>query len=194
MSTYNETSENQKSKNNIITHLTKKSIPLSTTVENDVDKDTDKIFEVNQVSGFQTENKSRKLKIKIKKDRDTAFNFTVMSNIRNPRSFGMSEYHSTNSLRNSIQSWTIGKDNRFKNNYKTILTDSIYNIPDNKNLRHTSLGFGNKHNLMPLEGRGVPGPDTYNLKSQIEINLQKKKGALIYTNTQPVILLYNLLT
>ena len=194
MSTYNETSENQKSKNNIITQLTKKSIPLSTALENEVDRDPNKFFEVNQLSGFQTENKSKKLKIKIKKNRDTPFNFTVMSNIRNPRSFGMSEYHSMNSLRNSIQSWTIGKDNRFKNNYKALLTDSIYNIPDKKNLRSTSLGFGKKHNLMPLEGRGVPGPDTYNLKSQIEINLLKKKGALIFSNTQPVILLYNLFT
>lgn len=42
---------------------------------------------------------------------------TMMNSIRG---FGMSDIHSSNSLQNSVTSWTFGKGNRFSNVLKIL--------------------------------------------------------------------------
>jgi len=90
---------------------------------------------------------------------------------------GMSQYQSTNSLQNSVVSWTFGKNKRFNNfkqeNYK------LYNLSTSKNGRATTLGYGNKLDLLPLGGRGTPSPFNYNIKSLFDQNKADKKGIIL---------------
>lgn len=161
--------------------------PISTQIESEKYNSNKEFMNFKQFSSTKTENSTFKFKIKRKNKSHTPYYLTAMSNLKNSRSFGMSQYQSSYSLRNSIQSFTFNKEDKFKDSYRGLLTESIYNIPDQKNLRYTSLGFGKKYDLMPLEGRGVPGPNYYNIKSHIEIMKEKKKGALIYSNTHPTV-------
>jgi len=79
-------------------------------------------------------------------------------------------------LQNSIVTWTIPKTGRFKHFYSKPLTESIYNIPEGKEKRCTTQGYGRKYDLIPLQGRGSPPPNRYRMLSQLEKNLQLHKG------------------
>jgi len=89
----------------------------------------------------------------------------------------MSQYQSTNSLQNSVISWTFSKKRRFSEiKFKN---DKLYNVETKKSGRYTTLGYGNKYDLMPLQGKGSPSPFNYNIKSVFEKNKEKKKGIIL---------------
>lgn len=91
----------------------------------------------------------------------------------------MSPFKSSNSLQNSIYSFSFCKLGRFDGLYKKPHTDNIYNIPEKKNMRFTSQGFGKRYDLIGLNGKYTPPPNSYNLKSCFERNIEDKKGPLI---------------
>ena len=166
----------------------KKISPIHTMFEGELMKTYEnKLTDVIQTSNFKSGENTVKFRIKIPHKSKSSFNSTIMSNLGNVRNYGMSEYHSSSSLKNSIQSWTFKKEDKFNNSYKRLLTESIYNIPDQKHLRSPSMGMGKRYDFLPLEGRGVPGSDNYKLKSHIEVNVDKKKGALIFKNSNTLV-------
>jgi len=182
MSTINELSHKNK-----FLQLSKKISPINTMYESEQMKTNEiKLTDVIQTTSFKPGDNTVKFRIKIPNKSKSSFNTTVLSNLANVRNYGMSEYHSSSSLKNSIQSWTFKKEHKFKNSYKRLLTESIYNLPEQKHLRSTSIGIGKRYDFLPLEGRGVPGSDYYKLKSDIEVNVEKKKGALIFKNSNLV--------
>lgn len=72
--------------------------------------------------------------------------------------------------------WSFSKGKRFKDPRAT--SDVFYDLPDPKNKRKTSFGFGKRidldvgkhpHNI-------VPSPDSYDLKGFNDINKSHKKG------------------
>jgi len=94
----------------------------------------------------------------------------------------MSNFHSTNSLQNSISSWTVPKSERF--HVRKLSTDRIYNIPQLLSTRSTTQGFGTKYDLMPLHGKGSPSPSAYSIKSIFEKNKLLKRGIIVGIRTK----------
>jgi hypothetical protein len=90
----------------------------------------------------------------------------------------MSQHKSATSLQNSVYSWSFSKSSRFRDN-KASEKGSLYTLPDFKNRRAPSLGFGTKYDLRPLQGRDSPPPNTYRIKTVFDINMIKKKGPII---------------
>lgn len=109
-----------------------------------------------------------------------------IKNVMNIRSYGMSEHKSSSTLQNSVSSWTFGKSKRFSS-YNKSEVDNIYNLPDKKNLRFTSQGFGLRNDLRPKVGQHSPPPDTYRIASCFETNALKKKGPLILEKIEPLV-------
>jgi hypothetical protein len=101
-------------------------------------------------------------------------------NLNNPRYLGMSEYQSSNSLQNSTYVWSFPKSHRFSGGYKNAITDTIYNLPEHKNERYTTQGYGKRTELLTAQGRNSPPPNTYRIKSFIDLNFQNKKGMSIH--------------
>jgi hypothetical protein len=56
------------------------------------------------------------------------------------------------------------------------LNDNIYNIPDSKMTRTTTLGYGKRKDFLRIYERDNPSPAAYNLKSLFDINIIKRKG------------------
>lgn len=88
---------------------------------------------------------------------------------------GFSEFHSANSLQNSSYIWTFPKDQRMKIKDYLKLNDNIYNIPDSKMTRTTTLGYGKRKDFLHIYERDNPSPAAYNLKSLFDVNIIKKK-------------------
>ena len=101
------------------------------------------------------------------------------SNIYNPRYPGFSEFISSNVLRNSSYCWSLGKDKRIKDKSYKKYNDSIYNLPDFKSSRYTTLGFGNKKDFWIPLGKGDPSPDAYKINTIFDINLLHRKGSTL---------------
>ena len=94
------------------------------------------------------------------------------------KGFGTSVYHSTNTLQNSITSWTIPKADRFKEIYKKPQNGSLYNpisLTEGE-ARCTTQGYGKRTEIISLQGKCSPPPNRYKLKTDIENNLKAKKG------------------
>lgn len=106
----------------------------------------------------------------------------------------MSDHQSSNTLLNSVSSWTFTKTNRFENGlYRNLETHSIYNIPDNKTSRYTTQGFGKRYDLLPLKGKHSPPPNSYRLKSMFEVGVKDRKGPTISEKySLPVNRLFNI--
>jgi hypothetical protein len=129
---------------------------------------------INKISFYST---SYPIKPLQKMKSTSMFSSTCMSNVNNPRLLGISQFQSSNSLQNSTSSWTFTKANRFSHgNYKRNLTDSIYSLPEFKNRRYTTQGLGGRKDLRPRVGSCSPPPDTYNIKTCFDVNIQKRKG------------------
>jgi hypothetical protein len=99
---------------------------------------------------------------------------------RNPSmnlSLKVSNFHSTNSLQNSIYAYSIPKEERFRGNINKLYTDTIYTITESKRNKGTSLGLGDKSSL--VNSHKGPGPQQYNILSIFEKNKQKHKGLII---------------
>ncbi len=105
---------------------------------------------------------------------------TSSQNFPNARLLGISEYQSSNSLQNSSYVWSFTKSNRFLGGvYRRPLTDSIYKLPDSKNGRFTTPGYGERRDLRPTRGKNSPPPNSYLIKTCFDVNLEKRKGAKI---------------
>ena len=98
--------------------------------------------------------------------------------INNPRYPGFSQFISSNVLRNSAYCWSFGKEKRIKNKAYKKYNDNIYNLPELKSKRYTTLGYGTRGQFLIPFGKGYPSPDTYKIKSLFEINLMHKKGII----------------
>ena len=88
----------------------------------------------------------------------------------------MSQYQSTNSLQNSVISWTFPKKKRFIDFTQT--NGKLYNIPTYKTNRATTQGYGNKYDFVSSHGKDSPSPFDYNLKSIFDINKEEHKGVI----------------
>ena len=87
----------------------------------------------------------------------------------------MSEFCSTNSLQNSSYCWSIPRDIRIKDKGYKKLNDNIYNIPDYKSTRFTTLGFGKRSNAFGSK-ENSPSPQNYKISSLFEYDLKHNKG------------------
>lgn len=101
----------------------------------------------------------------------------LLRNVNNKRYMGFSEFHSANSLQNSSYIWTFPKDQRMNIKDYLKLNDNIYNIPDNKMTRTTTLGYGKRKDFLRVYEKDNPSPAVYNQKSLFDINIIKKKGS-----------------
>lgn len=97
-------------------------------------------------------------------------------NLGNERYPGFSQYHSSNSLQNSSYCYTIPKDKRIKDSGFKKLNDNIYNIPDNKSIRFTTLGYGQRGNHFNSREKNSPSPDSYKIISVFDYNKKHNKG------------------
>lgn len=89
--------------------------------------------------------------------------------INNPRKFGLSEFQSSHSIQNSTITYSIPKQERFKNLSKG-WNDNFYIQSQVSSKRSTTLGKGNKLDMSKLVSRNSPSPDTYNLNSTLKKN------------------------
>jgi len=77
----------------------------------------------------------------------------------------------------NIISYSIPKQERFNDHFKRSSCDSIYTLPEAKNERSTSMGFGfRKEFINKKEVEAKPSPQNYNIKSVFAENLFKEKG------------------
>ena len=97
-------------------------------------------------------------------------------NVNNVRYPGFSQFISSNVLRNSAYCWKIGKEIRIKDKLYRKYNDNIYNLPELKSKRYTTLGYGDKGKTWVTHGKDYPSPDSYKIKSVFEMNLTHKKG------------------
>lgn len=98
----------------------------------------------------------------------------------------MSEHKSSNSLQNSVYSWSFGKEGRFKS-YKNAITESMQLLPTTRTHRTTTLGFGERYSFKPLIGEGSPAPNKYNIRTCFDINIEHKKGVKIKKKVDPLV-------
>jgi len=103
----------------------------------------------------------------------------------------MSSYKSSNSLQNSVYSFSFSKQPKFNGVYKKGISDTIYNLPDGKSTRYASQGFGNRVDLTNPYGKGSPAPNSYRIKSCFDNSLDHKKGPLILERFTPLVI-YNI--
>jgi hypothetical protein len=90
----------------------------------------------------------------------------------------MSSYKSSNSLQNSIHSYSFPRQIKFNGTYKNSLSQTLFKLPDSKSTKYTTLGFGNRYDFSNPNGKDSPGP-SYKVKSCFEKSVAHKKGPLI---------------
>ena len=77
----------------------------------------------------------------------------------------------------SIGKISIPKKERFMDDYKRPLCDSIYEIPDCKNTKSTGMGFGSRREIINAkETENMPSPLNYKHSSIFEENYRKSRG------------------
>ena len=91
---------------------------------------------------------------------------------------GYSLFQSSNTLQNSSHIYSMPKALRMDHKQDKKLCDNIYNIPDQKSKRFTSLGYGQRSNLIRDASR-YPSPQSYKYESLFDYNLKHKKGITI---------------
>ena len=117
-------------------------------------------------------------------------------NLNNPRNFGISETQSSNTYRNSVKTYSIPKEERFKD-YVKPATDCFYNLPSIKSPHGAAIGFGSRIDLSAARGKGCPGPDAYNigstLNTKIAASLKSRlpDNSLLYKDKIPAPSNYN---
>lgn len=99
----------------------------------------------------------------------------------------MSPFKSTNSLQNSVYSWSFSRTGRFDGMYKKPISDSMYSIPEGKSCRYTSQGFGKRIELKNQTGRNSPPPNSYLIKSCFDKSVEHRKGALLLEKNSPIV-------
>ena len=99
----------------------------------------------------------------------------VSHNLGNCRYPGFSEFTSENCLQNSSYIWSFPKENRFIHGRK-LLSQAIYNLPSMKMTRSTAFGYGNRKVFRTDSNFFDPSPDTYHLKTDVDLNIAHRKG------------------
>lgn len=99
----------------------------------------------------------------------------------------MSHYKSSNSLQNSVHSFSFNRQPKFDGTYKKSLSETIYNIPSIKSTRYASQGYGNRVDFSNPNGKASPAPNTYRIKSCFDNSLDHKKGCMILEKFTPVV-------
>ena len=97
------------------------------------------------------------------------------SNMRKP---GFSEFNSANTLQNSSCIYSIPRSIRMNRKLDKKLCDNIYNIPEQKSKRFTTLGYGQRGNIS-TDAQRYPSPQSYKYESLFDYNLKHKKGITI---------------
>ena len=100
------------------------------------------------------------------------------NNISNMRRPGYSEFQSSNTLQNSSHIYSFPKSIRMDNKLNKKLCDNIYNIPEQKSTRFTTLGYGKRGNASS-ELSKYPSPQEYEYESLFDYNIKHKKGITI---------------
>lgn len=96
-------------------------------------------------------------------------------NLNNPRNYGMFDNQSTNTMQNSIKTYSIPKEQRFRSLYVKAATDCFYDVRSELGKKTTGLGYGERTDFRYVRGKGVPSPDTYTMPS----TLNKRNAASI---------------
>jgi hypothetical protein len=109
--------------------------------------------------------------------------------IRNVRNYGMSNYHSSSTLQNSVNTCSFGKTLRFKDSYKKPIVETFYDLPGLKLTRSTTFGIGDRKVFKNLNNS--PSPDRYNIKGSVDISLEKRKGTKLMPRIEPLVKRYN---
>jgi hypothetical protein len=99
-----------------------------------------------------------------------------LSYLDNPRSYGISPFHSSTSLLKSINSITFPKSLRFDSSQE--ISPGFYKLPELNNNRGASIGLGKKITFKDLAHS--PPPNKYNIQSIFDENLKKGKGAIFH--------------
>lgn len=100
----------------------------------------------------------------------------------------MSCYKSSNSLQNSVHSYSFPKQTKFNGTYRNSLSQT-YKLPDWKSPKYTTLGFGHRYDLSNPYGKDSPGP-SYKIKSCFDRSVAQKKGPLILEKFVPLVIFY----
>jgi hypothetical protein len=152
----------------------------------------------NQDDQYLNIHRYNKSSVNFKKHKTTSSFFpqsstsAVSLNFNNRRLMGISEYQSSNSLRNSSYVWSFTRSDRFSGGvYKRSATDSIYKLPDTRSERFTIQGYGERKDLRPVPGNNSPPPNRYFIRSCFEENLVKKKGPSILDKIPGLVQLIN---
>ena len=101
----------------------------------------------------------------------------------------MSPFKSSNSLQNSVYSYSFTKQQRFNGMYQKLIVDCMYDLPASKSMRFTSQGFGNKTELKNPSGKGSPAPNSYRIKSCFDSSIDHKKGTIFLERFTPMVIL-----
>ena len=86
---------------------------------------------------------------------------------------GYSEFKSSNTLQNSSNIYSFPKSIRMDAKSHKKLCDNIYNIPEQKSTRFTSLCYGQRGNISNDAGR-FPSPQSYKYESLFDYNIKHK--------------------
>lgn len=118
---------------------------------------------------------------RISKPLSTKFNIDTtinnnMSNVDSSRNYGISNFHSSNSLQNSIKCITFPRSPRFNPNEEN--SPGFYKLPDINNKRGASIGYGKKFAFK--DTADSPPPNKYFIKSKFTENVEKGKGCIIH--------------
>ncbi len=77
----------------------------------------------------------------------------------------------------NIISYSIPKQKRFKGNYNPPVCHSIYEIPESKTNKYTTMGYGFRTDIINRkEIENKPSPNQYNFNSLFMDNINKTKG------------------
>ena len=98
-----------------------------------------------------------------------------LSNMRRP---GISQFQSSNTLQNSSHIYSFPKSIRMDDKANKKLCDNIYNIPEQKSKRFTSIGYGQRSNISTNLGN-LPSPQSYKIENLFDYNIKHKKGITI---------------
>ena len=108
----------------------------------------------------------------------------VLDNVGNCRYPGFSEYQSQNTLQNSSYQWSFPKSMRFNNGIRS-LNPSMYILPTLSSNRTTSFGIGDRTSFKPNRNMvNNPSPDTYHLKTDVDLNLMHRKGPIMLSKIE----------
>lgn len=92
--------------------------------------------------------------------------------------YPVTSYISCSTLQSGVAAYSIPKTTRFQNSYKSLYSDSIYNLPELKSTGIT-IGHSPRKELWDKEKANIPSTHDYVFTSVFEDNVFKNKGYTI---------------